>query len=241
MPPRLNRLSLLCGAILLVGCRSGRSDLVEAELRTKDRQLRELQGELERSRVLNQAFEQHLLPSAPATPGSTASSGATPYVRVIELGAGTGGADEDRLPGDDVLILVVVPKDEDGHPVKAVGSLSVQTQEITPEGTKIPLHTWDVTPTQLRPLWTQGLFSSGFRVKLGLREPLRFEKLRVTVQLTLLDGRTLETDKDIRVRPAVTPTSPVVQPAPVVPTLPPPEGPIVTKKAATLMAPRPAN
>jgi hypothetical protein len=235
VPPRLNRLSLLCGAILLIGCRSGRSDLIEAELRTKDRQLRELQGELERTRILNQAFEQNLLPSGPGTPGSATSSGGIPYVRNIEFGAGTGGVDEDRLPGDDVLILVIAPKDEDGHPVKAVGSLSVQAQEITPEGTKIPLHTWDVTPTQLRPLWTQGLFSSGFRVKLGLREPLRFEKLRVTAQFTLLDGRTLETDKDIRVHPATAPSSPAA-----VPTLPPPE-PILTKKAASLMPPRPAK
>lgn len=232
MPPRLSRLSLLCGAVLLVGCRSGRSDLIEAELRTKDRQLRELQAELERTRILNQALEQNFFPSPASAPRGPGGSGSIPYVRGIELGTGTGGADEDRLPGDDVLILVVVPKDEDGHPVKVVGSLAVQIQEITPDGTKIPLHSWDVTSTQLRPLWSQGLFSSGFRVKLGLREPLRFEKLRVTAQFTLLDGRTLETDKDIRVHPAPTAT---------VPTLPIPEGPILTKRAASLMAPRPAR
>jgi hypothetical protein len=215
--------------LIATGCRSNsRSDLIEAELRTKDRQLRELQAELDRSRILNQVFEQEYV--VPSTPGAARSEGSGPIIRKLELGTGTGTADEDRLPGEEILILIVAPKDEDGHPTKAVGSLSVQVQEITPEGTKVPLHTWDISPTQLRPLWSQGLFSTGYHVKLGMRELPRHEKLRITAQFTSLDGRVLETDKDVRTRP-------VVVSSPSIPVLPAPQGPILTKKAAILLPP----
>jgi len=53
------------GLLLLLvvgGCRS-RSDLVEAELRTKDRQLREAQAERDRCRMVNKAHGRSAWPS----------------------------------------------------------------------------------------------------------------------------------------------------------------------------------
>src|SRR5207247_1858588 len=70
-PPRMARrraiwlLALsLAGA---AGCRS-RSDLVEAELRTKDRQLRETRGELMRAETMNEALENTLRDQRHAQP-----------------------------------------------------------------------------------------------------------------------------------------------------------------------------
>ncbi|HEY8505296.1 MAG TPA: hypothetical protein VIL46_11985, partial [Gemmataceae bacterium] len=61
-------LAWLCGLLVLAacGCR-GRSDLVEAELRTREREIGQLRAELQRARAINEALEREL-GSAPPFP-----------------------------------------------------------------------------------------------------------------------------------------------------------------------------
>jgi hypothetical protein len=119
----------------------------------------------------------------------------------ITLGRGTGGVDDDRLPGDEALQLVVVPRDEDGNPVRIVGTLYVTVWEITPSGVKIPLSSWEVNSLDLRRTWRSGLLGSGYFVLLPWKKWPTQERLRVAVQLGLADGRLYEADKDISIRP----------------------------------------
>ena len=233
-------LSMLCGSICFLGCRS-RSDLVEAELRTKDRQLREIKTELDHTRIINQSLEQQLFspPSESSVPVVRDSRTLTSGARTLQLGSGTGGIDQDGIPGDDALVLILIPKDEDGHAVKVIGVLRVHAQEIAPEGIKSSLGSWELSTTQLRPLWQQGLLSTGFHIKFGLTQPPRFEKVRITAQLALPDGRVLETDKDVRVHPAqegspLLPTPENLLPIPE----PIPSGPILSHRRAELRKPR---
>ena len=55
---------------------------------------------------------------APITPEQAAS---TYGVRKIALGRGTGGRDNDNIPGDEILEVTVEPLDEAGHSIKAPG------------------------------------------------------------------------------------------------------------------------
>jgi len=220
--------------LLTTGCKPNkRYDLIEAELRTRNRELLETRAALEQSRTLNRAFEQHqqLVPQ-PVPPAAAAVPAGAICVRDIQLARGTGGIDEDCAPGDEALMVVVVPRDEDGSAVKVPGRLQVAASEVTPQGLKNPIGNWDVPPERLRPTWRNGVFTTGYFVTLPWQTFPTTERVRVVARLTTTDGRAFEADRDVTVHPVVqavprgnpypsTPVAPAPNPDAV---LPPPGG-----------------
>src|SRR5262249_26165792 len=122
------------------------------------------------------------------------------------------------------LQVVLEPRDPDGHAIKAPGSLYVEVVQITPEGLKTPLCSWQIPPDQLRRSWKSGLFTTGYYLVLPWKVWPSTPKLRVTARFTLADQRVFEADKDITIRlaPQASPKSgpiltPEATPIPVVP------------------------
>src|SRR6266851_4423438 len=122
------------------GCR--RADLVEAELRTRERELRETREELDRSELYNHALQSEmgdLRKSEYGRPGSGAArTPLTPErasqiytLKEIVLGRQTGGYDDDNIPGDEALQIVLEPRDPDGQAIKAPGHLRVTALQIS--------------------------------------------------------------------------------------------------------------
>ncbi len=204
------QLLLLLLLPVISGCRS-RSDLVEAELRTKDRQLREAQAERDRCRMVNEALEREFIQRQQGLPRSDNSAIVAP--KDITIGNGT-GPEDNRKPGDEALRVVVVPRDEDGNPVRALGVLNVTAWEIMPGGVKVPLCTWEVNTTDLRRSWKAGLLGSGYHVVLKWNKLPTQPRLRIAVQMLLPDGRIYEADKDITIRPLTTSPPPSAAPPP---------------------------
>lgn len=255
------RLVLLLAAIscpFLSSCRPNkRYDLIEAELRTRDRELAEARAALDQARGLNRAYDQARPPEfAPAPTAVPAAGGGVCPVREITIGRGTGGLDEDGAPGDEALMVVVVPADEDRSAVKVPGRATVAAWEITPQGLKNPIGTWEIPPEQLRPTWRSGLLASGFFLTLPWQTYPTTDRVRVAVRLSTPDGRAFEADRDVTVRPIaqpgprgaplsvpVSPPYPVVPPVPAVgvPTgveeLPPPAGLQPQDRGARLLPP----
>jgi hypothetical protein len=210
------------------GCRN--NDLVEAELRTRDNDLRELRADLDQAQLQNQALMRELSAirqgTAPALTPELASQ--TYTLKQITLGRGTGGYDDDNCPGDEAVQVVIEPKDCDDHTIKAPGTLHVEALEISREGIKTPLCSWDVAPPQLRRLWRSGLLSTGYFVVLQWKNWPSSEKVRIIAHFTLADGRGFEAEKDVTIRltPAAFRKTPPPFPleAPSEPALPEPEG-----------------
>jgi hypothetical protein len=194
-------LCLGIGLLVLSGCRSN-CDLVEAELRTKDSDLRETREELDRQHAYNSALQREVaaLRGNPAImpPADQASQIYT--LKSIVLGRQTGGLNADSLPGDELLQVVLEPRDGDDHAIKAPGTLTVQTYVIAPEGLKKPLCSWRVPPEALRRTWKSGLWSSGYFVGLPWKVYPNQEKVRVVAQFVLPDGRSFEADKDVTIK-----------------------------------------
>jgi hypothetical protein len=113
--------------------------------------------------------------------------------------------------------------------VKVPGSLVVQALEITPEGGKRPLSTWEIPAEQLRRSWQSGLLSTGYTVVLPWKRCPTTEKLRVVAQFKLPDGRVFEADKDVTIH---------VPPQPLQPALPPEPVPVAQPEEKTLPMPR---
>jgi hypothetical protein len=212
-----------------VGCRN--CDLLEAELRTRENELRELRAELARADAHNEGMLRELgavRQSTSAKPSPELAS-QTYTLKQIVLGRQTGGYDDDGCPGDEALQVVLEPRDADGHAIKAPGALHVEVLEINPQGLKAPLSSWDLSPDQLRRAWRSGLLSTGYQIILPWKVWPSSDKLRVIVQFTLADGRLFEADKDITIRPTVAALRRSLPAAGVDPTLsvvPGPENPL---------------
>ncbi|HEY3789910.1 MAG TPA: hypothetical protein VGL71_13710 [Urbifossiella sp.] len=229
---RFGRLWAACFAISLglFGCKSNKHyDGIEAELRTRNRELEETQRALERSREINRAYEQ----SRGTIPGAVPVSQGSPVgcsLREITLARGTGGVDDDAIPGDEYLMVVIVPTDEDRSAVKAAGRVSIAAWEYGPDGLKRLIGTWEVSAEQLRSTWKSGLLATGYFVPLQWQQFPTTSKVRVAVRLTATDGRLYEADRDISVRP-MTPALPALPPIigrqPLTPGVPPPGVPPV--------------
>jgi hypothetical protein len=226
-----------CFALLLLvavgGCRS--CDRVETELRARENDVRELREELDRCGVYNQTLQQevHALRGQIGVPANGPPAAAYP-VQKLELGRQTGGRSNDICPGDDALQVQVEPRDPEGQSIKAPGQLLINAVEITSEGIKRPLSSWLIPPDQLRRSWKNGLLTTGYVLNLPWKVWPSTEKLRVTAQFQLTDGRVFEADRDVTVRltpanqrPAVVPDS---SPAPTFPPAPQPSkdsGPVL--------------
>jgi len=183
------------------GCRS--CDRVESELRARENDVRELRDEVDRCSIYNQTL-QHELRSLRGELGLPPADGqptAAYPVQTLVLGRQTGGRSNDSCPGDDALQIQVEPHDPEGQSIKAPGSLLVQAQEITKEGSKRPLSSWEVSPEQLRRSWRNGLLTTGYVVNLPWKVWPSTEKLRVSVVFQLPDGRVFEADKDVVIHP----------------------------------------
>jgi hypothetical protein len=181
-----------------LGCHN--NDLVEAELRTRERELRQLRGELTSAEWANESLSRELQDFRHGTPTPPELASQTYAVRQIALGRQTGGYDREDKHGDDALQIVVEPRDGDGHVIKAPGALHVEALEITSQGVKLPLSTWDVSPAELRRSWKSGLFSTGYILVLPWQRWPTSDKVRVVVRLILPDGRLFEADKDVKIR-----------------------------------------
>jgi hypothetical protein len=188
--------------LAVAGCRHGSCDLVEAELRTREMQLVDIRIERDNLLAHNQALQREITALRGGSPThlSPEEASQTYGLRSLQLGRQTGGLDDDGQPGDEALQVFVEPRDSDGHTIKAPGTLIVRAAEITPEGLKKPLCSWEVSGDALRRSWKSGLLSTGYLVVLPWKCWPSHEKVRVIAQLTLSDGRLFEAEKDVTVR-----------------------------------------
>jgi hypothetical protein len=217
-------LLLLPFALVSTGCRNTNQELLESELRARERDVRELREELGRLECYNEALQReaactHQQGAVGVSPEFAAQ---TFTLRKITLGRGTGGVDEDHKPGDEALLVVLEPRDADNHIIKAPGAVHVTAMDINSEGVKTPLSNWDVSPEQLRRSWRAGLFSTGYFLTLPWNScwPTS-EQVRVLVRLQTADGRLFEVDRDVRVRLAAEPPHEKMPPGEVLPPAPP--------------------
>jgi hypothetical protein len=215
---RWRHLLLLGAGIALVGCRSsGRTDLLEAELRSRDAEVREIRAELERTLAENHHLQRelrHLHQAGHALPtGARTSLG----VQTVALGRQTSGVDEDRVPGDEAIQVVIEPRDGDGHTIKAAGRAVVSVLEISTEGLKRPLATWQVSEDEIRRSWRSGLLSTGYYLTFPWKIWPSNQKVRIVVQFIGSDERLFEAEKDVTIR-----LTPLAYRPQVLPTVEPP-------------------
>src|SRR5262245_41232835 len=199
----MRRFSALLLSAALCGCQtSPHNDLLEAELRARDADLRELRSELDRTAAYNDYLNRELKhlqhmggPATPPVAEGALVSGSR--IRAIALGRQTGGFEEDAVPGDEALQVVVEPRDVDNHVVKVPGTVQVYALEVTDQGVKKPLSGWHVDAEELRKSWRSGILSTGYHLVLPWKSWPTTCKLRVVVRFVSEEERLFEADRDL--------------------------------------------
>src|SRR6266700_1481151 len=131
---RLPLIFIFLGSLVLAGCKN--RELVENELRARDIQYREALEELGRSEARAESLEREIGAfhhGAKITPEQAAQMFG---LKRIVLGRLTGGYDNDGLPGDEALQVVIEPRDASDHSIKTPGEAQIIALEINFQGVK---------------------------------------------------------------------------------------------------------
>jgi hypothetical protein len=216
---------LLLLGISQTGCRN-HCELVEMALRAREQDLRVLKEELLRLQVENCGLQKELIDHRQSTwlpgggPISPEYASQTYMLKRVTLGRGTGGYSESGKPWDDALQVVIEPRDSADDIIKAPGKVQITALEISQEGLKAPISSWNISPEQLRNSWRQGLFSNGYVLVLPWQQMPKSKQIRVIIRFQLSDGRVFEADKDVTVN-----IGPMILPAPTAPIMTEPSWP----------------
>lgn len=237
-------------AILLPSCRTAGKDRLETTIRQRDQRIVQLQEDMDKLAGYNLALQTEVRIMR-GQPVPTSCDPFTPLypVRSVVVGRATAPIDEDRVPGDEGVQVVLEPRDADGKLQRAPASGSVTIMEVDSQGLKSPLGTWDFTPEQMRSSWKQGLLTSGFVLPCLWQATPKADRIKILASFTMEDGRRFEAEKDLAIKPPVdrmpaNPSLPGLLPTPTPGVLDLPPGPArpaePAPKPEALPTPKPA-
>jgi hypothetical protein len=203
-------LALSGWAVLLwMGCASrGQLELLEAEIRQhKDglTQARAKTSDLE-SQLVMARRETELIRSQIASHGGQAPlpEQTGNLVRLAGVKINTllsGGKDRDGQPGDDLLVALISPHDEQGDLVKIAGEVEIEAYDMTRPGDDKRVGRWTFNPDQTAKAWHSGFVGSGLRFELPWQEAPANKELLVHARLKTTDGRQFDTNSPLKVVP----------------------------------------
>ena len=210
-------LALSSWAVLLwAGCASrGQLELLEAEVRQhKDGQYRAEAKTSELESQLAQAHrETELIRSQVASNGGQAPlpEQTGNLVRLSGVKINTllsGGKDRDGQPGDDLLVALISPHDEQGDLVKIAGEIEIEAYDMTRPGDDKRVGRWTFNPEQAAKAWHSGFVGSGLQFELPWQEAPANKELLVHARLRTTDGRQFDTNSPLKVVPPASATPP---------------------------------
>jgi len=194
----LHRAFIASVLLLTSGCLGARGDieLVEARLRQQEdlnnRYSRDLlAAERERDQARHEADLLRRQIAEGGQQGIPAEFAQSLFaVHSIEFNTlMSGGRDRDGQPGDDVLVAVFVPRDENGDVVKLPGAIELEAVDLSRPEAERQVGKWTFTADESRKLWRSGTFNSGYKLELPLAQDKVADKVILHAKLSTADGR----------------------------------------------------
>jgi len=224
MTPRKSKLSrsrvaqigtcagLLCASLLMgIGCQSAsvrRSDELESRLREQQALIERLTASLDRVEtdrnvVRREAaiLRDELVRLQPSTEVVHAAHSLSRVDRVEILPLLSGGLDRDEIPGDELVSLLIAPRDSNGETHRVQGALSLWLRDIShPDGSH-DVSSAEFSETESAALWHNGIVGRGFRVVVPLPGNLKSGDITAQVRFTTNAGRQFDTLYPLQVTP----------------------------------------
>ena len=116
----------------------------------------------------------------------------------------TGGYNTSGRSGHDGVMVVIEPRNAKGEVLTAPGELSVVVIDPALGGAESRVARWDFTADEVAARFRKTVVANGIQLEMPWpAEPPQNEDLHVFVRYTTADGRQLEADKPIKVKPPI--------------------------------------
>ena len=191
------------------GCASrGQLELLEAEVRQHKDSLHRAEAKTTNleSQLVQARRETELIRSQVASTGGQAPlpEQTGNLVRLSGVKINTllsGGKDRDGQPGDDLLVALISPHDEQGDLVKIAGEVEIEAYDMTRPGDDKRVGRWTFNPEQAAKAWHSGFVGAGLQFELPWQEVPANKELLVHARLKTTDGRQFDTNSPLKVVP----------------------------------------
>lgn len=211
-PPTRQWLTLSAWAVLLWGgCSSrGQMELLEAEIRQHQDALRraeakasDLEAQLSVARSETELLRTQMarVDGQAPLPEQTGAIARLTGVKINTLLSG--GKDRDGQPGDDVLVALVAPHDQQGDLVKIAGEVEIEAFDMTLPSEDKRVGRWTYTPEEAAKVWHSGFVGAGLQFELPWQALPAGKELIVHARLRTTDGRQFDTSTPLKVVPPV--------------------------------------
>lgn len=203
-------LALTGGAVLFwSGCSArGQMESLEAEIRRSQDSLyraeaksSELQSQLTLARRETELVRSQVALTGGQTPLPEQTGN---LVRLAGVKINTllsGGQDRDGQLGDDLLVALITPHDEQGDLVKIAGEVEIEAYDMTRSGDDKRVGRWTFNTEQSAKAWHSGFVGAGLQFELPWQEIPANKELLVHARLRTTDGRQFDTNSPLKVVP----------------------------------------
>lgn len=211
---RIAQIGICAGLLFGIGCQNAsvrRSDELEVRLRKQQALIERLtvslnQVETDRNVARRETaiLRDELVRLQPSTDIVQAVHSLSRIDRVEILPLLSGGLDRDEIPGDELISLLIAPKDSNGETHRIQGALSLWLRDISrPDGSQ-DVASAEFSESESEALWHSGIVGRGFRVVIPLPGNLKSGDITVHARLTTNAGRQFDTLHQLHVTPQST-------------------------------------
>jgi len=199
-------ITLVCCTLPLAGCARGNVELLEAQLRSRESELRSLHGRLElQEQELAQSEREIRLLQQQLADNSVTPEALTRVSRIekIEINSPlTGALDQDGYPGDDVLNVVVSPLDGRGDVVRLDGEIEIEALDPSLPENERSLGRWQIGLDDAETAWHEGFIGQGYQLTTPWQRIPQSKEVILLARYKTPDGREFSATKNIKVNPA---------------------------------------
>lgn len=204
---------LVCASCVgLAGCRNSavrHTDRLEAKLRDQESSISQLTASLDKAKTDRDSarrelsiLRKELSQRANSSPVVQTAHALSRIDRVEIVPLLSGGLDRDDTPGDELISLLIAPKDAEGEIHRVSGTLSVQLKDLSRPADRQVIGTADLDLPEADALWHNGLVGRGFRVIIPIAKTTLSSDVTAFVQFTDTTGRQFAAIDSLRISPS---------------------------------------
>jgi hypothetical protein len=204
---------MISGACLVVasGCAlRGNTELLESQLRKQEYQHEQLAADLERTReelrvarADAQAVRAQMAARGQPVPPAESADALYRAKQIRFQKLMTGGWNQDGLPGDEGLSVLITPVDAQGDLVKLPGAIEIELTNPAVDAQPRELGRWRFSEEEAWSHWHKGIFSAGYLLRVHWQQPPPKGELTLSARMLCADGRTFDAITQISVDPPV--------------------------------------
>lgn len=202
----------LCAiAVGLAGCRNStvrRVDSLEARLRDRQASISQLSASLEQAetdrdiaRREASILREELASLEPDSQVVHAADALARIDRIEVVPLLSGGLDRDDIPGDELISLLIAPKDSNGEIHRVQGSLTVQIRDISLPDEQQIVSRIEFDAAESDALWHNGLVGRGIRIVVPAPKVMSNDELTAQIRFTDTTGQQFDTVYSLRITP----------------------------------------